>query len=201
MKNILISLAALLFALGCKKEHILYLSDDIKKNYSYKPGSYWIYRDSATGREDSCYVYSNSIPFVDFNHQYGGATFDYDKEEYIKVKMKLATMFKVNKGNIDIDFSIYNSGIVGLLRDISNPKTFSGPLPINQQRFDKYNYRGASEFLPSIILQGKEFLNTSKINDDSCIYYFNDNIGLIKMKLSSDSVVYIWEIVRYKIIK
>lgn len=44
-----------MLVMGGKKEHILYLSDDIK-NYFYKPGSYLIYRDSATGREDSCYV-------------------------------------------------------------------------------------------------------------------------------------------------
>lgn len=55
MKNVLIIITAMMLVVGGKKEHILYLSDDIK-NYFYKPGSYLIYRDSATGREDSCYV-------------------------------------------------------------------------------------------------------------------------------------------------
>lgn len=200
MKNLLITLAALMLVLGCKKERVNYLSDDIKKNYSYKPGSYWIYRDSATGREDSCYVYSNSILFLDYN-RWGYNPYDYDKAEFINVRMNFVTMFKGKKGIMDIDFSIYNSGVVGLLRDISNPQTFSGPLPINQQRFDKYNFDGSCEFLASINIQGKEFLNTSKINDDFGLYYFNDGVGLIKMKLTNDSVVYNWEIVRYNVLK
>ncbi|MES2479686.1 MAG: hypothetical protein V4561_11410 [Bacteroidota bacterium] len=52
MKNSLI-----MFFAGCKKKNqTIYLSEDIKRNFSFKPGSYWIYRDSISGREDSCYI-------------------------------------------------------------------------------------------------------------------------------------------------
>ena len=199
MKNILISLAALMLVLGCKKERVLYLSDDIKKNYSYKPGSYWIYRDSATGREDSCYVLNN---YISLDEQYDRSTSsDYDKVEWMEIKMKLEAVNKGKNVQLGIRFYINNNELNGLFGDISNPQTFSSPLPINQQTFEKYNYGGSLEFLPSISLQGKEFLNTFKINDDFGLYYFNESIGLIKMRLTNDSVVYNWELVRHKVLK
>lgn len=191
MKNVLFFCALIVFLGGCKKERILYLSDNIKKNYSYKPGSYWIYRDSATGREDSCYVYSNSIRILD-NTKDRGTSYDYDKAEFIDVSMN----FHVNKGIIDINFSIFDRSLNGVLFFYSNLQTFGCPLPINQQ-----TVYGSDEFLPSISLQGKEFLNTFKINDDFGLYYFNESIGLIKMKVTNDSVAYNWELVRHNVIK
>lgn len=186
MKNLIITLAALMLVLACKKERIQYLSDDIKKNYSYKPGTYWIYKDSATGREDSCYVYSNYINFID-NTKDRSAFNGYDKVEYISV---------VIKGYIHIEINIFNSGLNSALLFYSNPQTFGCPLPINQQ-----TVYGSDEFLPSISLQGKEFLNTFKINDDFGLYYFNESIGIIKMKVTNDSVAYNWELVRHKVLK
>lgn len=197
MKNLLITLAAIMLVLGCKKERVKYLSDDIKKNYSYKPGSYWIYRDSATGREDSCYVYSNAILFVD-NTKYSSrsSSSKYDKEQYINVRMDLVTMIKGRKGSIDIEYRFFNNSLIGLFGNPLDPLSFFGPLNINQQTLN-----GRDEFLPSISLQGKEFLNTYKIIDESGLYYFNDGVGLIKINNIYDSVAYNWEIVRYNVIK
>ncbi|NDC43290.1 MAG: hypothetical protein EBZ77_17370, partial [Chitinophagia bacterium] len=44
---------------GCKdpcSKGIKHISDDLLSHYNYKTGTYWIYRDSATGTTDSVYV-------------------------------------------------------------------------------------------------------------------------------------------------
>lgn len=53
-----LTIALLLLFAACKKDGKPYmpLNADLKKNYSFKVGSYWIYRDSLTGRVDSFYV-------------------------------------------------------------------------------------------------------------------------------------------------
>lgn len=81
-ENILITLIALLFVLGCKKkeDHTDYLSEEIKRNFSFKPGSYWIYRDSISGREDSCYINDSKIQ-VDVDSNTG----DYSEPDFVEL--------------------------------------------------------------------------------------------------------------------
>jgi hypothetical protein len=55
-------LAALLLCImwGCKKQPgTVAIDADLEKNFSYKPGTYWIYRDSLTGEVDSFAVVDN----------------------------------------------------------------------------------------------------------------------------------------------
>ena len=44
--------------LSCKKEPIpdYYMADSVRAYVSFKPGSYWIYKDDSTGTEDSIWV-------------------------------------------------------------------------------------------------------------------------------------------------
>ena len=46
--------------LSCKKEPIpdYYMADSVRAYVSFKPGSYWIYKDDSTGTEDSIWVTS-----------------------------------------------------------------------------------------------------------------------------------------------
>ena len=56
---VLFALAVCLSALSCIKEKkIVYVpvDADLQAHYNFKPGSYWIYRDSATAVEDSFVV-------------------------------------------------------------------------------------------------------------------------------------------------
>lgn len=45
---------------------------ELSKNFYFKPGSYWIYKDSLTGRLDSIYVTANDTGQWDDNFQYAG---------------------------------------------------------------------------------------------------------------------------------
>lgn len=44
-----------------RKYHLLEVNSDMVMRYSYQPGTYWVMRDSATGRTDSFYVMADSV--------------------------------------------------------------------------------------------------------------------------------------------
>jgi hypothetical protein len=200
MKNLLIFCALIVFLGGCKKERILYLSDDIKKNYSYKPGSYWIYRDSATGREDSCYFLNTITSFQE--PLYLSRLSDYDKVELMVVTTKLATFHKSKKTNIEIEYYIYSDVLSGALdRSSSNSIPFGCNLPISEETIKKYNLSENLEFLSAFNLNGFRFNSVYQIKANTTLFFLNEIVGLLKMKVTYDSVDYNWEIVRHNVIK
>jgi hypothetical protein len=195
MKNLIITLAALMLVMGCKKEHTLYLSEDIKKNFSYKPGSYWIYKDSVTGREDSCYFLNTTTSFQE--PSVGSTYSDYDKVELMVLTTKLATLHKSKKTNIEIEFYLYSDVLSGALdRSSSNSIPFGCNLPISEEAIKKYNLSNYLEFLPTININGSDFKKAYIIKLDSSSFFLNESVGLLKMKTTYDSVAYNWEIVR-----
>ncbi len=73
MKNLTLLIAGLLMALhlsSCSKKtqvpYTLY-NNPVLTNLNFQPGSYWIFRDSATGQEDSLVVYQQRIDTVLLN--------------------------------------------------------------------------------------------------------------------------------------
>jgi hypothetical protein len=61
-----IALSILILATGCvvscTKERVIPVDNLLRATFAYKPGTYWIYKDSATGREDSFAVLYNESP-------------------------------------------------------------------------------------------------------------------------------------------
>ncbi len=62
-KYIFLIFSSLFIIMGCKKTTEYRLSPQIKNYFTFKPGSYWIYRNDSTGDLDSSYVkyFSNHI--------------------------------------------------------------------------------------------------------------------------------------------
>jgi len=62
-KNIILFCSFLFIISGCKKTTEYRLSPQIRNYFTFKPGSYWIYRNDSTGELDSTYVtnYTNHI--------------------------------------------------------------------------------------------------------------------------------------------
>ena len=54
-------LATIMCLLGCSRPKPIYhyVSNDIKNDFNFKPGTYWIMRDSISGRVDSFFVTNN----------------------------------------------------------------------------------------------------------------------------------------------
>ncbi|MCW3122028.1 MAG: hypothetical protein JWQ38_1520 [Flavipsychrobacter sp.] len=76
-KSLLVAVVAVtsivFFAPGCKKKsndgkiqmpEFTLLDKDLKADFGYKPGTYWIYKDSVSGEIDSAYVSSNMDTMV-----------------------------------------------------------------------------------------------------------------------------------------
>lgn len=59
----------LIYISGCKKQIEYKLSPSIKEYFTFKPGSYWIYRNDSTGELDSTYVKYFSIHIQENDEQ------------------------------------------------------------------------------------------------------------------------------------
>ena len=74
MKNILFIAGFVLIAFmySCNKNntHEVHISSDLLSHFSVKPGTYWIYKDSITGRTDSFFVRSNSFSSIEQSYYY-----------------------------------------------------------------------------------------------------------------------------------
>lgn len=199
MKNLLALLIALFFFTACKKERILYISDDIKRNFSYKPGSYWIYRDSVSGREDSCYVVDKNISMVDIYDR--STSQNYDKYESLHINLRVASLGHSYK--FENTIYIKNDNFIYMFGSnyTYSFRVFGCPLPISTSSINKYRYGNTIEFLPSININGKEFINNFKMNNDDGLCYFNNNVGVIKLSTVLDSTSYNYELIRYRVIK
>lgn len=71
MRGIITVLLFAMLAIGCKKKDtIKYVSSENKARFNFQKGSYWIYKDSLTGKEDSFYVYQNTTTIKYTNYEY-----------------------------------------------------------------------------------------------------------------------------------
>ncbi len=71
MRGIIFVLLLAILAIGCKKkDKIKYVSSENKARFNFQKGSYWIYKDSLTGKEDSFYVYQNTTTIKYTNYEY-----------------------------------------------------------------------------------------------------------------------------------
>jgi hypothetical protein len=71
MRRINIGLLLAILAIGCnKKDEIKYVTSENKARFNFQKGSYWIYKDSLTGKEDSFYVHQNTTSIKRTNYEY-----------------------------------------------------------------------------------------------------------------------------------
>jgi hypothetical protein len=225
MNKILITLAALLFMLACQKEQAptFYLSDEVKRKFSFKPGSYWIYRDSISGREDSCYVFDVRTFITDdgsykspgpFYEAHGVALKQVPKDQTLKEELNWGMYFY--KDWIRTGFSKKINGI-----EIASASFFeiTYPIPQNLNRYPELKI-GMNTFFNVDLFNNETrtrlsyyFKDTSGKTKSSV--YFNDSVGFIKMSIYHKNVIsngdakyedtikinQVWELQRYKIIK
>lgn len=198
MKNVLIIFVALLFFTSCKrKDNTIYLSEDIKRNYSFKPGSYWIYRDSISGREDSCYI--GLLRLFTANEDRKNTRFI----EVLQVGFTQVPIYAASTEKISREIRFMKNLIV------INEFSCFYPIAQSKQNVSWESFSGTTEWLANYKLDGTKYQNVFNINfeptNNSNSYYrnywLNDSIGFIKMRELGDTVNYVWELQRFKIIK
>lgn len=221
MKVYLLILATCFFLLNpfssCRKEIPLpdrtphYAPQELKDYCYFLPGTYWIYKDSATGTEDSVYVVAaaNGIDTV------------YDSEGKLQGIFEWFTVQTVSSYdgyNYDYNFSASWSSVHGdfIFRikskpggDYGNTICFLMPLVIGTSKYSIYSdgIITLTGIYNSINVNGNYFYEIIEFNDsknstennENTLFYFSKKKGIIKKKLLTNPNT--WELVRYNIIQ
>jgi hypothetical protein len=198
MKKYLVFISIIIAFAACKKhddKEYVPLNTQLKNSYSFKEGSYWIYRDSLSGRTDSFYVtnysnynstntlYSEEVVAVEIT-QYNIGTQVSDSSHWMLVLKTGST--------IDLEGYCWplNKGFVN--NDISSDYPF-------------INTTGVIVF-PTYSIQNISYSNVAAIfycpgisSTNSSLIYLKDSIGIVKNCLNFDTLHYAWLLQRYHI--
>lgn len=194
------------------------INNDLKAAFDYLPGTYWVYKDSISGRIDSFYVDNNSINRFD----QGDHTMD---DIAIGIFEKNINNFPVNSSSSAWEWDLIGN-FVRASYDPSNSSNISysySPLftyPLQVGTFIKndgsttLNIAYLTQIISSFVINSQNFSNVAEINQkeliSSTIGYTNDwfyvsiDVGIIKMRLyhPQDSTINkVWELQRWNIVK
>ena len=187
---------------GCKKDPVVTtpvvkepktpISTDLLAHFSFQPGTYWIYRDSLNGRLDSFYIISNGIGIAITNYRADNGFY------YCQMQL--------NQHNIDgtatADSAVWqydlHHSVFQLVEYAS--KSWS--------TFAEYPFvtgeNGISAITPTYTLNGQSFQHIATIDKGTDLFYVNDSVGIIKMRLDqSDTAMpsHVWELKRWNVVK
>jgi hypothetical protein len=228
MRNIIGLLLVLVFLSACSREilsekhpHSDLLASS-KQHYLFQKGSYWIYRDSITGRVDSCYVYYVKLDTINSNGL---------MVENIDVKMKQYPIINPKEDSVFYEISVsagnqYNAYkgdqfyFTGDKRYLSysNGLYFFGthlPLSPDSSFSTEFGYTAPVkvQLNKEFLLSGNIFSNVFEIQTNQSptgnkgrTIYFNEAHGLVKMRIRTEDFYYdikdkVWELQRWKVIK
>jgi hypothetical protein len=212
MKLKLLLPAALLLLLGaCRHKQsqpeTIYVDKATRQHFAFKPGSYWIYKDSISGRVDSCYVTA-----IDSSLRHND---EYTKI-YQTIHSELVQRPIVNPLSDSLTIWIgLGNGNVGIgynTTDFLNHRNFGLQLtyPFKLGRMNITPDSGmVTEIIPELVSGGERYSNViecfsriSKSPEDYAWFYFNDSVAFIKIRLYADKGLnYVWELQQCHIIK
>ncbi len=201
----------LLFLSACKKKqtyphYLLAVNENMQRDYCYLPGSYWIYKDSVTGRMDSFEVAATTFDsslmagrgdvWVAENHMY---IYGFNLDSPSSKPSIWEWEFRENR------LYVYNLDFAVLFRF---PEPFiKYPIEDNMQ----WNSLGNCVIISSPVfeLNGLTYNNVIEVHryipGDSTHFdhwfYMNPSAGIIKMKLNTPGDTIILELQRYHMVK
>jgi len=209
-----------LFVLNsCKKQLPHYSIDsDVKAAFNYQPGTYWIYRDSITGRIDSFYVTQNvfqaNVPSGDYTedaisiniiekdidaNSVGGTPIQY----YLSVGENGVSIEYAPNLPAEADYILYNPFFIYPFQ----PGAFVWKSGLKGSSDESY----CMQIFTSYTLNGQVFSNVAEIPHGSSgpggyldTFFVNADVFIAKMKLYHpyDSVgTKVWELQRWHIVK
>ena len=206
---------SLLVFLGCEKQQknqsvtYVQINEDMKKAFYYKPGTYWIYKDSLTGTIDSFSVVSS---FLDSSAVWpgikgGGQSYNIviNINEYALISGKsLVSTWKWELVRNAVYSNLYadEGGVDYYTPFISYPLADSG-----KYESGPYRHHYDTDTFFTYTISGMEYRVTQIHEYDNTLSYDNwlyisEEIGIIKMRAKClDSVYHIWELERYHIEK
>ena len=200
---------------GCSKPKVTYypINAQLKAAFNYQVGTYWIYRDSISGREDSFYVIENNASVNNHIDKYGGGyTMD-----FIAIEIKELNISPLPISNI-VQYYDFGYFINILVIATSETKIYTGNIQycpmINYPYHDPIqltNLGGPvasysetsriSNIYNTFNLNGTFFNNTIEVNHSASIiaqmnypltnpysysddFFISPDAGIIKMRLN-----------------
>lgn len=219
-KASLLSLIILIFFTACKKDPPVenpstgsgYTPQDLTAYSYFKTGTYWIYKDSTSGVEDSVYVYA------DTSYQYFRTGTVQQDGNYMYYNYHAHSYYDTYDYYYHIDMGNYilSTKEVGTVRIRTKPTDYVGETYLMSNRFlpddaigwylgtGMTYYKGDYD---SINISGTYYYNVAKFYDTQNLteyespthFYIAKNIGIIrKEKLDSNKV---WNLIRYNIVQ
>ncbi len=174
------------------------IDDSIVKYFYYKPGTYWIYKDSITNRIDSIAVLS------DVNDSFSGNNGSKSFTTYAVIKIHSCEYNTAGADTVvnNWDWQLVENGlhlnVATSFLVVDQPYTLYS-LPLDP-----------SVIQPFLVINGITYYNVEfvvcnsyKSSNDGDTFYINNDVGIVKMRTShsSDSIYHVWELQRYNMVR
>jgi len=200
---------------GCHKKEeskVTYakIDEGLKKAFNFKQGSYWIYRDSLTGRIDSFITVANYLDSTAYvKGGYKESLPAYNIKIYISEFNLLSPSGEVSKWEWQL---VSNKVFLNLITQYGQEyadQLFDFPLVKGMKGFGPAGEYLCVDSFTSFALLGNthnnvfelhHFNRSSSVIDDW--FFINNDVGIIKMRaVCLDSVYHVWELQRSHIVK
>jgi|WetSurMetagenome_2_1015567.scaffolds.fasta_scaffold13528_1 hypothetical protein len=207
---------------GCKKdtstgstEHTYYISEAFKSWAIYKPGSYWIYLNEKTGKQDCTFVDSISTGIKGTGGFGSPPTQDH---EWVNISMtgKLFSSFYIEASSTYQDFVSDNADLIispyALDIGVINFSYYLLEYPIffvNRYQEEIYNI-GVKQVYPNETINGNSYSNSYDLRHewltsigDSLVteVHLVKNIGIIKFRVYREPYDTTWSLLRCNIVQ
>lgn len=190
---------------GCSKKdskpYSTPINDNLKKDFNFKRGSYWVYKDSISGRIDSFAVVKSDS---------GSATMEINTkpslQDYINI---FIDEYSVVVGISTIHWEWNLIGSAAYINIFPGP-FFYYPVVTGQTFPFIYDRCTVTNIFPNYSIGGSALSNVAEINHYDTTspkkyndwLYVNSDVGIVKMRLNpQDSVPFVWELQRYNIVR
>jgi hypothetical protein len=199
----LICIGLLCLVSACrKKNNPMPISTDLIKYFDYKIGTYWIFRDSISGRIDSFCVTNNQ-----FSTNLNGSN-----EDNIDIPIAEYTGGHINPDSLTWSIDLNSNWF---MLNIKSPKPyftyvtnaqplFTYPFTVSQQLsiLLTFSINGNNYINVAQIVQNTESVGSSNPYAYNDLFYVNSDIGFVKLRIShpGSNIYYVWELQRNNII-
>jgi len=195
---------------GCKKDQHYTIDSGLKAAFAYMPGTYWIYKDSLTGRVDSFYVVSNELSTFNYPSQgYSQDEFDIDIIEKSIIPITAQDVYDTSHWRLSLTDKIGLGWYNNNLPEAGVGFTLS-KYPFAPGTVGSFCY--VANIYPSYAIGSNTFSNVEEtISSFGSKYNYNDTFylttdyGLVKLCLhhhyDSLAIDRTWELQRSYIIK
>jgi hypothetical protein len=183
------------------------ISEELKAHFDYKPGSYWIYRDSITGDTDSFVVVTNTfVPAVEKTNT--GTTedqvvidvFSYNTTTNVRDSLGFGIILYQNSFKVLTSLQTQDHNVE------YNP-LFNYPFSVGAVPYG--NGCEVLSILPSFTVNGNTYVNVAEVKHfvgDSSprshndLMYINTDAGIIRWRMNRSTIYNkVWELQRYHI--